>query len=238
MTRGYKRYKVEGFPELEVGAVFSTKYQFGMPFPNDEAFDDTPHSRIGLLGSSEHSDFLKYRVEFEASKRQDFRYRNFRDTKFIAISKLVAFQDKRTPYIYVRGPSKYSDKFLEQLAEVIPEFHAFEREIDLRRLVEERPKITGGWFTNLKIEKVQTVAIFGPSVSQSEDWSKYEVLGKTSSIVTELQLSGDKVSVQLSRDGGIAIKTAMSEREDLDALIEIDKVLERYTLRDDVAFTL
>lgn len=238
MARSYKRYRVEGFPELKVGEEIHTTHQLGIRFP-DEPQDDEVHSRLRLLGESEHPHFLKYKAHHEVLKSQLFRHQGVVYDRLIAIEEMMAYRDPNSPYLYFKG-TRYSDQFLRQLARSIPEFHAYKREVDLRRLSQEiERKVKGGWFGDLKIQDVRTAAIFGGGVADdSEEWDRHRTTGKLASVVIELSIANEGLSAMLSNDGGILIYTTQDEREDLDTLLQLDHIIQDFVLRDDVAITM
>jgi hypothetical protein len=238
MVRSYKRYRVDGFPQLEVGKEIHTQHQMGIRFPDDPQ-DDQLHSRIKLLGESTHPDFLKYLVEHEVIRELPHRFANIIREKLIAIERMTLYQHVREPYIYFLGKSAYSDQFLKRLAAETKELHAYERQIDLRRLCREiEGKVTGGWFKDLKIADVRTAIIFGERVIESSDWGRYDELGTMGSIIIELSMGNGGMSIRLFNDGGVVIFNAQDEREDLDSLMQLDQMFADFVVRDDVAFTL
>jgi hypothetical protein len=237
MARSYKRYRVEGFPELNVGEEIHTTHQLGIRFP-DEPQDDQVHSRLRLLGESEHPRFMKYKAQHEVLKLQLFRHQGVVYDRLIAIEEMMAYRDPTSPYLYFKG-TRYSDQFLRQLARSIAEFHAYKREVDLRRLSQEiERKVKGGWFGNMMIQDVRTAAIFGGGVADAEEWDRHRTTGKLASVVIELSIANEGLSAMLSNDGGILIYTTQDEGEDLDTLIRLDQMIQDFVLRDDVAITV
>jgi hypothetical protein len=237
MARSYKRYRVEGFPELKVGEEIHTTHQLGIRFP-DEPQDDQVHSRLRLLGESEHPQFLKYKAQHEAVRSQLFRHQGVVHDRLIAIEEMLAYRDPATPHLYFKG-TRYSDQFLRQLARSLPEFHAYKRELDLGQLSQKiEGKVKGGWFGNLKIQEVRVAAIFGGGVADGEEWGRSRPTGKLTSVVIELSIANEGLSAMLFNDGGILIYTTQDEREDLDTLIQLDQIIQDFVVRDDVAITV
>ncbi|MBE7556985.1 MAG: hypothetical protein HS126_38595 [Anaerolineales bacterium] len=237
MARSYKRYRVEGFPELTVGEEIHTTHQLGIRFP-DEPQDDQVHSQLRLLGESEHPQFLKYKVQHEVLRLQLFRHQGLVHDRLITIEEMMAYRDPTSPHIYFKG-TRFSDQFLKQLARSIPQFHAYKREIDLNQLGREiERKVKGGWFGNLKIQDVRVAGIFGGGVAEAEEWERSRTTGKLTSVVIELSIANEGLSAMLFSDGGLLIYTTQEEREDLNTLIQLDQIIQDFTLRDDVAITL
>jgi hypothetical protein len=237
MARSYKRYRVEGFPEMKVGEEIYTTHQLGIRFP-DEPQDDEVHSRLRLLGESEHPQFLKYKAQHEVLRSQLFRHQGMVHDRLIAIEEMMAYRHPMDAHLYFKG-TRYSDQFLKQLARSIPEFHAYKREVDLSRLSQEiEQKVKGGWFGDLKIQGVRTAAIFGGGVADAEEWGRSRLAGKLTSVVIELSIANEGLSAMLFSDGGILIYTTQDERDDLDTLIQLDQIIQAFVVRDDVAITV
>ncbi|MCG3208667.1 MAG: hypothetical protein FOGNACKC_02279 [Anaerolineae bacterium] len=238
MARGYKRYRIENFPELQIGQEIVTDHQLGMQFDTEEK-DDQVHDVIKLLGYSEHHKFHKYQIWHEAWDSGIWRYQNQRLTRIISIQEMFGYLELNTPYMYIQR-TKYSDSFMKRLAETYKEFHAYEREVDLYKLMDnlQGKKITGAWFGDLKIRDVRTAAIFGERVTTSDEWSRYNSRGKVTSVQVQISLNSGEFSVQLSRDGKITLQNAQNEREDMETLIGLEILIKPFVTRDDVAITL
>jgi hypothetical protein len=98
-------------------------------------------------------------------------------------------------------------------------------------------KVKGGWFGNLKIQDVRVAGILGGGVAEAEEWERSRTTGKLTSVVIELSIANEGLSAMLFNDGGLLIYTTQDEREDLNTLLQLNQIIQDFTLRDDVAIT-
>ena len=82
--------------------------------------------------------------------------------------------------------------------------------------------ITGGHFNQLTIADVRAASIFGPGVGGSEDWQRYEDSGEISALITNAKFRGASQRTMVTRNGGVVVYSALSERSCLELIEKIN----------------
>ena len=92
--------------------------------------------------------------------------------------------------------------------------------------------IKGGWFRGMKIENVEVAYLGGGTVTESEDWEKYETSGGTISAlridIPALTEDSDAIKTLLTRDGNLVLYRHFDEYHALSIAIPIFEAAEKF----------
>jgi hypothetical protein len=90
------------------------------------------------------------------------------------------------------------------------------RELDLvalRTRLESR--VSGGWFGDMQIARIESAGLFGPDVGKSDEWEHYEQLGHLSAIILEIGYRDKAYKVMLVQDSTVLLYRSLGEVENL-----------------------
>jgi hypothetical protein len=119
---------------------------------------------------------------------------------------------------------------LRRIKATNPNFLYFNREINLQELKKQfEDTIRGGWFSNLEIADVQTAAIFGSNVGDSEEWLKYSKNGVISALVLQMSYRGLLKSILISKNGAIVLYQKSTEVDSLEFIEAINDIVNRFS---------
>lgn len=223
---GYKYFKIEHFPEIRMDEALQTATQLTLlPWG-----DDSLHSTISFLGRSEHPDFDKYHVEHETLRSLQVRFENVRRDQVIAIVHFNIFRCRTDAHFWVGTRQRYAFESLANVKATHPDVEVKRRSADLISLRQAAVggDVTGGWFRQLQISGVRAAGIFGPGVSESEEWDRYEQAGELSALTLEFVYRGNPQSAMVTSDGGIVVYGSFTEEETLAFLEEVNKLIEPF----------
>src|SRR5205814_1516065 len=82
-------------------------------------------------------------------------------------------------------------------------------------------RIGGGWFGDMAVARVESAGIFGPEVASSDEWERYEQVGRLNAIILELSFADDDFKVMVSQDSTVLIYRDLGEFEALAFLREV-----------------
>ena len=229
MARSFSYCKIGNFPQLELGKQIDTGGQ--------ATFEDYPyrgaHSEVTYLGVSEHNKFSKYKVIHETQKKYRHRFDNDIRNTIIAISEFHLFQHQ-DGYFMVDTNQKEIRELTERLRQSYPEALLLlkSRIVDLRALHENIQRVgadtsvIGGFFHQLKVDRVKSATIFGHEVGESPLWGEFEMKGELGGLMLSFEFYGDATSAMITRDGSIVIYSAFEENLTLELIDNINRVIE------------
>jgi len=220
---------MENFPTLEVGQQVNSGGQ--------AVFEDYPvrgaHSEITYLGSSEHNAFAKYKVIHETQKTYRHRFGSDIRNTLIAISEFHLFRH-RDGYFMVDTNQKEIRELADRLGQAFPESLLLLefRVVDLHSLHENIAQVgadtsvIGGFFRQLKVDRVSSATIFGHEVGESPLWDEFEMKGELGGLILNFVFYGEPTSAMITRSGGIVVYSAFGESLALELVDDINRVID------------
>jgi hypothetical protein len=237
MPKIYNYCKINNFPNIELGKEVSTGGQL--------TIDDVPirgaHTRVKYLGESENVAFKKYFVVHETLK--DFKHREGHDIveTIIAVSEFHMFLHKDN-YFMIDTNKKEVRELVARLRDtypsslILPRF----REIDLIKLHDEirndasnNASVSGGFFHNLKINRVSSATIFGQEVGESELWEDFENKGELGGLILNFLYLNSPITAMINKVGGIVVYGNYSEGLALELIDIVNKMIEDFAVEID-----
>jgi len=224
-AKGYQYYQVEQFPTWELGEKFETQHQDSMLSDVDES----PRTVVTTVGLADNGNFRKYHVLHETYQKVRGRYKNQQINGFIAQMEFHLYHHPQERILFVDAQRHFCKEMVERLHNSNAGISVELNEINLIKLGNDlRQNIRGGWFGDLKVADVSTIGIFGSTVGESEEWLRYEELGKLKAIDLRLQMNSMELLVKIMANRGIVIFENYSEALALKLLLEIQKELDNY----------
>lgn len=228
MARAFNYCKIENLPTFEVGQQVDTGGQL--------ALQDYPirgaHSEIKYLGASEFDSFVKYKVTHETQR--PYRYRVDADIRntLIAISEFHLFHHK-DGYFMIDTSQKEIRELVSRLRETYADLLLLAkfRIIDLHSLHENITSIgadtsvIGGYFHQLKVDRVSSATIFGHEVGESPLWDEFETKGELGGLMLSFEFYKEPVSAMITKSGGIVIYSAFEEGLALELVDNINQLI-------------
>lgn len=225
MAVGYQYREVNNFIELQINREWRSTTQLMLPGVGDNQED--LHSIIRYLGESEHRDYRKYQVTHETVKSLRVRFHDEIRTKVIAIEEFSLYLSRSGDHLLASANKIVVNELMRRIQERNPDFKYAERVVDLRAVSRElvAKGIRGGWFGKLDIVDVSTAAVFGPNVSESDDWRRYETSGEISLLMVELPSQADHCSVNIARNGTVVVLANFSEKNSLEIVKAVSELI-------------
>jgi hypothetical protein len=224
---------ISNFPSIDLGKEITTGGQLDM--------EDYPirgaHSRIKYLGESECEGFKKYFVVHETKK--DFKHREGNEIldTIIAISEFHMFLHKDN-YFMIDTNKKEVRELVTRLGDTYPSFLISPkyRDVDLVKLHKEvnnnsenHASVSGGFFHNLKIDRVNSATIFGQEVGESDLWEDFENKGELGGLILNFEYLNSPISTMINKFGGIVLYGHYSEGLSLELVSIVNKMIESFT---------
>lgn len=224
-AKGFQFYQVEKFPNWELGNKVETQHQESM-FSD---FDESPRTVITTVGLADNEKFKKYHVLHETYQKVRGRYKNEPINGFVAQLEFHLYYQHKEKIMFVDTQRQYCKEMVDRLHASNIGIEVSHDEIDLIALGNHlRQNIRGGWFGDLKVADVSTIGIFGSTVGESQEWLRYEQIGKLKAIDVKLQINSMELVVKIMANRGIVIYENYSEALALKLLSEIQKELDNY----------
>jgi hypothetical protein len=229
-AKGYQYYEVDSFPEWELGFAFETRYQGSLLM---DLVDEGPRTVITAVGLADHQDFKKYHVMHETYQSLRGRYRNEPIAGYIAQADFHIYYHPVAKRMFVDTARSLCREMVDRLERSDIDFLVIPRNIDLRKLAEDlRANIRAGWFRDLKVADVSTIGLFGSTVGESAEWSRYELVGSLNVIDLELEVRGQRHPVKISSNRAIVLFESFSESEALGLILELQEALDSYEVHE------
>ena len=224
MARSFQYREFHSFLELKVGEEWQSEPQLAMSGIADNSYD--PSSTIRLLGESEHKAYKCYQVTHETVRPWKVRFHDEVRQKVITIEEFHLFLAHDGSHLLGDTNDHVMDELLKRVQTSHPEVRVAKRSVNLTTLRQQQaPRIRGGWFGKLQIADVSSAAIFGPSVSESSDWERYESSGEISALRLEAVFEGDKTTVLVTRSSGVVLYSTYSENDALELVRVINDMV-------------
>ncbi len=188
--------------------------------------DDQVTTAVQPVSDWLHAELDKVRVRHEQTLHFEGRYRNDPINEVIRVDRFDVYLPKQrgaTTHAYVCGRGQIWRDAFRRMHGADGRFAYTVEELDLLKLISRlEAGVGGGWFGNLKIEKVKSAALFGADVTESDDWSRLERLGDLTTIYVVLDdESGEPQSLMLGRDWTIVVYRDRGEVANLDFVAAI-----------------
>jgi hypothetical protein len=233
MPKSYTFCKFENFPTLKVGDNINTGGQ-------SDAFEDIPvrgaHSKVTFLGGSDNELFTKYKVVHETKKK--YRHRVGADIRnsLIAIDEFHLFRH-RDDYFMVDTNRREIRELYDRLLQsdfgflILLKF----RSVNLRGLHENitrqgaSTEVGGGYFHQLKVDRVSSVNIFGHDVGQSPYWEEFEVKGELGGLLLNFEFYNEPTTAMITASGSIVIYSSYEENLALELVDNLNRLVEPHS---------
>jgi hypothetical protein len=227
-AKGYQYYIIDEFFNLEIGDEVETIHQDTLI---NDFVDEEPRSIIRHLGYSDNREFFKYHVLHETFQNVRGRYRNQEIRGYIAQEEFHIYFHEDKNIIFMDSKKRNCKELVQRLNLSDIPFTGNSRTIDLKTLARDlQDQVRGGWFGNLQIADVSTIGVFGPTVGESEEWSRFDQTGELNQIDVELQLDHLRIPVKLMSNSGVVLYSDFSEGEALNLLVQIQEVLDQFEI--------
>jgi hypothetical protein len=228
MPISFQYYPIENFPvENSLRKEYKTSMQMLLP---DENIAEEAQSTIKYVGIAPYLNYNKYWVRHETMRETWVRIDHEDRKKVIFVEQFDIFIPPNCTYALVKTKLKIANELLQRISHKNPSFSYKLRQIDLGALKEYlHPQVRGGWFKELYgLEEVQTAAIFGTNVSESDEWDKYETNGTLASLVIEFRHMNEMHSVNISASGAITLYSNYDEPYALELVEKFNNILLKY----------
>jgi hypothetical protein len=224
-AKGYQFYRIIEFPSWELGKSFETQHQETLF--ND--VDETPKTVVTYVGLADNANFKKYHVLHETYQKIRGRYQSKPINGYIAQVEFHLYNNPTEGVLLIDTQRTLCREMVNRLENSNTEFLVQPEEIDLIKLGGDlRERIRGGWFGDLKIADVSTIGMFGSTVGESDEWQRFEQMGRLNAIDLDLELSGMELLVKIMSNRGIVVFENLSESLSLKTLLGIQKELNKY----------
>jgi hypothetical protein len=233
MAKSYTFCRFEGFPAFKMGESIDTGGQ-------SDAFEDIPirgaHSKITFLGSSDNELFTKYKVVHET--KREYRYRVGADIRnsLIAIDEFYLFRHK-DGYFMANTNQREIRELYDRLSQsglgllILLKF----RSVNLRDLHENiarqgtSTEVGGGYFHQLKLDRVSSVNIFGHDVGQSPWWEEFEVKGELGGLLLNFDFYNEPTTAMITASGSIVVYSSYAENLSLELVDNLNRLIEPHS---------
>ena len=228
MAEGYQYREYAGFPELNLGEEVATVVQLGFQDVADNG--ESVHSTIKLLGISEHPAYRKYHVMHEVLRHLKWRFHDEVRFQLVTIEEFPLFVSQNGDHLLAMTNEVICDEFLHRLQDQCPQLRYAKPDVDLKKLCQaQHMHVRGGWFGGLEIPDVRLAAIFGPNVSDSDDWGRYENSGKVTMLQMQVRFRDENPLVSVSSGGGVVVFSSYPEQDALELVRAVQVLVKPYT---------
>lgn len=240
MAQSIKLYRINRYPEsfpIETSEV-----------SNGEGIN-TLKTQVQILGKSEYTEIELEKIQIIHEVGSQFKGKGILEDgsiyDIVAVSTKEKFPCfiKNKKFLYTSGTkrviSEQAIRRLKNYPDMDPDkrLDATPVKIDLVKFKEylqdsKEGAIKGGWFRGMKIENVEVAYLGGGTVTESEDWEKYETSGGTISAlridIPTIEEDTDSIKVLLTRDGNLVIYRHFDEYNSLKIAMPIFEAVENF----------
>lgn len=228
MPKAYNYCKIENFPNLNI----NEKVESGGLLQNLSEAEKTVHSKVTFLGSSEFESFKKYKVHHETEKL--IRHRVGADIldRVIVLSEFHLFRHTSGYFVADTNLTELRE-LVGRLSDITPMIILKFREVNLVNLLSGLTQgsvdVGGGFFSNLKVDKVKSASIFGHEVAESNLWDEFEQKGTLGGVLLTMFLYGSPISLIITKRGGIVFYSTYEESVSLELVSNINDLISPYS---------
>lgn len=199
-----------------------------------EIMDDAPVTKISYVGNSTNDYFSKYRIIHETQQEINGIYQRKPIKYYIYSDEIELYWVKNSNYIIAKGKAALVKEAFARL-EKSNIIKLTRYNVNLAKLKEEAKDaiVTGAWFKNLNVSKVESAAVFGSKVSESKMWSELEDGGTMSSLLLQIAASIN-LSFMVSSEASILFYRKWIENQCLDLAYAVLEFLKPYLVEVEV----
>jgi hypothetical protein len=225
MAVGYQWRGIEGFPDMQVGDTWTSTHQINM----DPLADHGLVSTIDYVGRSDYLALHRYSVVHETCRPWEVRFRNEIRETVIHRVRFHLFMPEDRSFLFADTQAGTCNGLLKRLREEYAQFSWRTRRLDLSRMRQDlNERIVGGWFANLKIADVRSASIHGPTVTESDDWQRYESSGTIRALSLDVEYLGVMRRVLVTEQGAIVLYGTLGEASSLELVSNVNRMVEPY----------
>lgn len=229
MAKGYQHRICVTFPEMEIGTEFSTLTQT-TTLPE---IDQSPRSIIRFLGESEHPNYLKYTVMHETIRNITVRFENQVRPSVIQRVEFNLFRSKSDQRIFLDTKRKYANELLKRLEMVVRQFDYEEKFIDLSTMHKAIAiDVVGGHFNNLSLANVSSASVRGPTITDSEEWERFDQSGDMSMIDLLYVYNSVQYRISITQNAGVVIYPTVSEKVEMGIVDSVSLLISPFILSE------
>jgi hypothetical protein len=207
MAVGFGIADVKGFPFDKWHTTQQTKVDF----------DDDVVTSVEPVSDWSHPDFRKFQVMHESRLFFEGRFRNEPIDTVVRRYRFDVYLDAPGGRAFFCGPKKLWQEAMQRIQrDQHSTLEYAPRELDLialRSALEGR--VSGGWFGDMQIARIESAGLFGPDVAKSDEWEHYEQMGHLSAIILELTYRDRAYNVMLVQDSTVVLYRSLGEIENL-----------------------
>lgn len=220
MPISYRYFSCEDGPRLKIGEVLESQVQLAIA-----GFDHEAESTMTYKGQSDHPDFETYDCLHQIDREVDAVFQTQPVSQLLFNVRFTAYFNRSKSYFLVQVGKREARGFFDRMAKV-----GLDAEPGKLRLddVSRLGPTTGGWFANLKIEKVTSAGIFGSDeIVDSDEWSRYADVGKISALHMKLPNdAGVPQSVMVTKDRLVLLMQDLGENTNLHFVSKLNETFD------------
>jgi hypothetical protein len=208
-------------PRLDLGAAISTSVQTALPWG-----EETAETTLTFQGIADDPRFERYEMLYQVARDVDVVVNQKNIQRLLDNRRFHAFYNRDKGYFLVQTSRRDARNSLGRLVRANQPITTAHRSINLADVLEVGVP-TGAHFGNLKIAKVSAASLFGTmTVVDSDEWHRYAEVGELSIVYMRASTEGgDERAIQLMNDGSVVLMKALSERQDLEFVAELQESL-------------
>lgn len=226
MTKGYQYRECTSLPAIEIGEEFVTPFQTSLLIAD---VDEGISSTIRLLGESEHTDYLKYSVRHETIRNMTVRFSNIVRPNVIQLVEFNLFRSKNNQKIFLDTKRRYANELLKRLSEVSSDIKYNEQFVNLSDMNKAMEMdVVGGHFKNLKLANVKSASVRGPTITESEEWDRFDKSGDMAMIDLVFTHNHVQYRISITENAGTVIYPTVSERVEIGIVSSISELIQPF----------
>ncbi len=220
MPISYRYFSSAEGPSLEIGESLRSQVQLAIA-----GFDHEAESVITYAGKSDHPEFEKYDCLHQIEREVDAVFQTQPVSQLLFNVRFTAYFNRAKSYFLVQVGKKEARGFFDRLDKVGLTAEPGKLKLDD---VSRLGPTTGGWFANLKIEKVTSAGIFGSDeIVDSDEWSRYADVGKISALHMKLPNdAGIPQSVMVTKDRLVLLMQDLGENTNLHFVSKLNETFD------------
>jgi len=177
-------------------------------------------TELTKLGDSEWEDYEKFKLFHEDEKQIWGKAFDIEFKSILEFSEYYLYAHKTKPRAIIWGKGADVRKAIKRLKQneenEVPILHmAFDLNELLRAMKEN---VSGGWFSGIRITGINSAALFGDQVSQSDEWERLITQGDLSLLTIDFQYGNMVVKMNITSDGGVIFFQNLNESDYLKVL--------------------
>lgn len=210
--------KVEGLPERDW--TTAQQARFGE--------DDDPVTSIHQLTYCAVEGIREYQVIHESRRQMNGRVHRQEFKSVIAREQFPLYFETSTMMAYSCAPRAVWHDAMDRIQrDDDTDFRWYARTLNLGVVGRElASQVRGAWFAQMKMYRVNTAGLFSPQVGTSDEYQRFEALGRLSALILDWTLDGRDFKVQVSADATMLLYEELEGTDNLGAVRSIMTDLE------------